>query len=287
MANNGKNGKKTKSKTAVKKQNQFRTEYKDRISPIVLDTLEGNAGSVLNGPKDSLVMVPGALTKLFTQGTANGEIDGNQFNARFLNMKLKLNFGNLPAFVTSDGTANTPQQYSLYVRQCLVLEDLDEYLQADYTNPSSGRTQPAFTTAGDVPGYWDAVAKKFLFNGRVKSEFLSYEKRLDTKIRILSTRRILGDTTSRLQTAAADTGGISSSSVSISPDKHISFDWKMPKDKQTLCPALDGSSVVGYAPARMWVPCVMISLDRTVVDDNSRTNVLNIESISHFTYTDN
>ncbi len=59
-----KNGVK-KTKAIVKKQNQFRTEYKDRISNVISADLGDNTGSALNGPENSIVIVPPALTTSF------------------------------------------------------------------------------------------------------------------------------------------------------------------------------------------------------------------------------
>lgn len=55
-----------KGKTVVKKQNQFRTEYKDRISRVLTSSLGEVAGSATNGPANSVIFVPEALTKLFS-----------------------------------------------------------------------------------------------------------------------------------------------------------------------------------------------------------------------------
>lgn len=290
IKNNKKNTKSTKkqmkSKSAVKKQNQFRVEYKDRVSRILASTLTENSGNPSNGPENTTILIPEALNKLFTQGTSNGEVDGNAFNPRFLNMKVNLNFDDLPAYVTSGGGADpVPQQYSLYVRSGLVLQDISESLTGSYVNPTSGRTQAAFPDASVVPALWDSIAKKFVFNARIQPDFLSYEKRQDTQVRILSTRRVLGDTTAKLQSG----GSLPASNgraITISPEKHMTFNWKMPKNKTSLYPALTGSTLSGVVPAKMWVPFVAISLDRNVVDDDIATHPLNITSISHFTYTD-
>eukprot|EP01047_Picozoa_sp_COSAG01_P096511 COSAG01_NODE_26997_length_697_cov_1.095318_2_plen_43_part_01 len=37
--------------------------------------------------------------------------------------------------------------------------------------------------------------RKYLLNGRIEPNFLSYEKRMDNHIRILRSWRVLGDTT--------------------------------------------------------------------------------------------
>ena len=162
-----------KAPKKVVKQNQFRVEYKDRISPVVNDTLAAwtASGSITDGPKNSLIMVPSALTKLFSTGTLNGEIDGNNFNPRFLNMKVKLSFDEL-----LNNHNSLPIKYNIQIYQGLVLQDLREYLNTKHTNTSSGRDQPAFSDHTLVPGYWEAIAKKFIFNSNIKADFLTYEK---------------------------------------------------------------------------------------------------------------
>lgn len=265
-----------KSKASVRKQNQFRVEYKDRISPVVAHTLATNTGSITNGPENSLILVPGALTKLFTNGTLNGEIDGNNFNPRYLNMKCKVNFDNLPA--STNTSPPLPIQYDIYVRHGYVLQDLREYLTGSHTNASSGRVQPAFPTHTAVPGYWDAIAKKFLFNARVQPDFLSYEKKQDNQIRIVKTRRILGN---QKEIIAVSNG---TSGQRVSPEKNLTFNWTMPKNKQSLSPALHAAAIDGIAPSAMWVPFVMFSMETNHALGSGEH--LNVSEISHLTYTD-
>ena len=144
-----------KPKKAVVRQNQFRTEYKDRVSPISQYTIAENPESWTNSklPLDSEVLFPYALFNYFSQGTQNGEIDGNQINARFLNMKVELDFSNLPVMVRTSGTTpiNVDQNYHIVIRQCLVLEDLSEHLNKSYLNVKSGRTIPAFNGVTGSP----------------------------------------------------------------------------------------------------------------------------------------
>ncbi len=278
---------KKQSKSVVKKQNQFRVEYKDRISPVQDYTLTTQTGSIINGPADSLLLVPSAFTAIFNQGTANGQVDGNNINARFLNMKVKMNFDDLPPVVADTATGSyIHQQYNLHVRQGLVLEDISEYLVDEYTNPASGRSVPAFADSSSSSTLYTEIAKKYLFNANVSPDFLSYEKRQDNRVRILKSRRILGDTTSRL-TAEGPATDLASNAELISPDKHMSFDWKMPKDKQMLSPTLRNGAEDGYHLSKMWIPFVLITLERRQEDPDVDDHPLNVSEISHFTYTDN
>lgn len=270
---------KKKAPDAVKKQNQFRVEYKDRISPVVAHTLATNTGSIANGPENSLILVPGALTKLFTNGTLNGEIDGNNFNPRYLNMKCKVNFDNLP--VSTGGSTPLPMQYDIYCRYGYILQDLREYLTGSHTNASSGRVQPAFPTHTAVPGYWSEIAKKFLFNARIQPDFLSYEKKMDNQIRIIKTMRILGNQKEIIGTSSGVAGG---NQFNVSPEKNMVFNWKMPTNKQSLSPALHASAVDGIAPSGMFVPFVMFTMETNHALTSGQH--LNISEISHLTYTD-
>ena len=61
-----------KPKKAVQKQNQHRVEYKDRISRISLSNLTSNSGDAINGPENSLILLPTAMTDVFNQGSSNG-----------------------------------------------------------------------------------------------------------------------------------------------------------------------------------------------------------------------
>lgn len=273
-----------KPKSTVAKQNQFRTEYKDRISSRRNSELSTNVGSSSAGPSNSLILIPEALTTLFGQGTKNGEVDGNVFNPKFLNMKMKINFDKLPPHTTST-TAPIPIQYQIHVRHGYVLQDLREYLEAKTLNSASGRTQPAFPVHSNVPGHWEAVAKKFLFNARIQSEFLSYEKRLDTQVRIIKTQRILGQqekVITRNQLVAGT--GMPLGIGPVSPDRNLTFDWKMPRDKCSLSPAMNSTAVAGYAPTTMWVPFVCVTMNTNVPLASGQH--LNVHDISHFTYTD-
>lgn len=279
-----KNKKKTNPKTqkknpkAVVKQNQFRTEYKDRVSAVRNQHLSTLTGSSTNGPADSLILVPQALTKLFGQGTLNGEVDGNNINPRFLNMKVNIDFTDLPIEISANLV-----NYNIQIKQGFVLQDLREYLTGTHTNTSSGRVQPAFPTHTLVPGYWDSIAKKFLFNANMNPDFLSYEKKLDTQIRIIKSWRIKGDQTGSILSSSGTAGG--GSFKNASPNKQYSFNWKMPKDKQLLSPALNASAVGGVAPSAMWIPFVIITMETS--ETLGTGNQLNISDISHFTYTDN
>ena len=93
----GKNGTgKVKAKSTVQKQNQHRVEYKDRISSVNSSNLTSNSGDAINGPENSLILIPKAMTDVFNQGSSNGQVEGNNINAKFLNMKVKLDFTQLP-----------------------------------------------------------------------------------------------------------------------------------------------------------------------------------------------
>ena len=138
-----------KPKKQMIKKLQFKTGYKDRVSPISAYTIAANPDSWDSSklPLDSEVLFPYALFNYFQQGSANGEIDGNQINARYLSMKVELDFSKLPTLVRPSGTTanDLHQNYHIVIRQCLVLEDLSCFLGENaWLNVRSGRTLPAF-----------------------------------------------------------------------------------------------------------------------------------------------
>jgi hypothetical protein len=75
------------------------------------------------------------------------------------------------------------------------------------------------------------------------------------------------------------------------PPKRYSFNWKQPKEKITMNPVLTPASDAGgdasYGPGKSWIPCVVVTMERDVPDDNASQHNLEINYVSHFTYTDN
>jgi hypothetical protein len=275
------NANKKKPKSTVKKQNQFRVEYKDRISTIVSNSLAAVTGSHLAGPENSLILIPEAMTNVFSQGSSNGQVDGSNINPRYLNMKVKLNFDLLPSPLTSTNTG--PQQYEIYIYHGFITQNLTEQLVTTYLNAESGRTVPAFGTNGPLTNAaWGVLAKKFLFNARLKAEFLSYQKKQDTHVRILSRKRVYGDLNSQFQHTIYPTAN--NATTRVSPDKHYSFNWTMPKDKQRLSPVFSANTLDGYTLSSMFIPFVMVTMETKV--ELPEADKLQVESISHFTYTD-
>jgi len=291
----------TKPKRAVQKQNQHRVEYKDRISQIQTDDLTELVGNSVNGPDNSAILVPKAYTRAFTQGPANGQIEGNSICPRYLSMKVKIDFSRLPQYVKhsgepSNGSIWDYQKYDLYIQQVWIKETLNEYRTASFQNTNSGRLQPAFTNEQQYNDAWDQIAKKFAFNSRIQSEFLSYEKKADNQVRVVRKWRVLGDQNAGFGSANL-TGGLladpgpDASVGRVSPDKHYTFKWEMPKDKQFLAPIVGAGGDQQYGFYSMWVPAVIITLKRKYGStENARPQItdspLLVSSISHFTYTD-
>ena len=227
---------KKKPLATVIAQNRMKTEYKDRVSAVFQQNLTTSfKGSATAGPSNSSTFIPDALFEKFQQGVSNGDIEANQINPRFLNMKMELDFSDLPPYVTSAGVNNVPIHYYIRIRQCLVLEDISESFTLTYTNPRSGRQQRALqddTTKIGTPRFME-IAKQKLFNNGLDADFLSYEKRQDSKVRILKSHTIKYDLNDRL-----NSGGVESATPS-SRKQRFSFDWKMPKEKQVLYPLVD------------------------------------------------
>lgn len=303
-----------KPKRAVVKQNQFKTEYKDRVSPISQYTIAENPESWTNAklPLDSEVLFPYALFNYFSQGTSNGEIDGNQINARYLNMKVELDFSNLPVMIRTSATGlrNIDQNYHIVLRQCLILEDLSEHLDKSYLNVKSGRTIPAFNglTGGTekIPlELLKEITNKALNRQKVKADFLTYQRRQDTKVRVLKKIVVKGKLNNRIATAndtaiKVEVSSTGSGEYSVlqrpypTPNQHYTFNWKMPKNKVQLQPVIGTTTgdppttqLVGFWPGKFWIPCVMVSCERDQSDHDLADHPLNISQISHFTYTDN
>lgn len=277
---------KKKAPAKVAKQNQFRTEYKDRISSIIVTNLVTVAGSQTAGPQNTKILIPEAMTTIFDQGTANGEIVGNNINLKYLNMKVKLDFTQLEqSLIPSAGTTVTEaQRYNLVVRQVWVKKDLRPYLTEDLLNNASGRTQPAFPDDTGANASWIDTANQTLFNARLQPEFLSYSKKMESDVVVLKTMRIMGDYTKNFRSE-----GAASLDDNVAPDRNLTFSWKMPTKKQLLSPLATGGSK--YCISSMWVPAVLVSLDRKYSTQYVAGKVvplspLIINHISHLTYTD-
>lgn len=279
-------------KRKVIKNQQFKTEYKDRVAAIrYTTTANPNPVGTFDGPDDSATLLPWAMLKSWDQGNANGQIDGNQVNGRYLNMKVELDFSELKSLVTSGGVANQHQYYEIAVRQCWILEDISDNMTYDYTNPASGRVQKAFSslTAGDddPDRKYQETAQIRLRNQNIDADPMSYERRQDSKVRVMKTVRVEGDQNSQFVFRAAATGGTSSFSMPT-PTQYFSFDWKLPKDKMTLQPTIGtNAALTGHVFGKTWIPCVLVTCDRAITDDNISEHPLNISYVSHFTYTDN
>ena len=288
-----------KPKKAVVKQNIFKTEYKDRVSQQIGVDIVSNTASVINGPENSQILIPSSFTDPFTQGSQNGMIDGNQLNSRFLNMKVELNFANLAPWVTSNTVVLQRQNYHIVVRQCLILDDISEAMVYEYTNPSSGRVQKAFNdlAAAADNRYRDQflkIAKKRLFNQNINPDFLSYERRQDTKVRILKTITVKPSLDTRTSDGRVEQEIPSGGAIvhwQSAPIKRYSFNWKTPKDKVTLQPVINSEHPTLNVPpmgvGKSWIPCVCITMERDIPDDNPTNHNLEINYRDHYTYTDN
>ena len=248
--------KKKKAPSKVAKQNQFRTEYKDRISSVIITKLVTVEGTATAGPSNTKVLIPEAMTTIFNQGTANGEVVGNNINLKYLSMKVKLDFTELEEHVIPlpNSTIGQTQRYNLTVRQVWVKKDLRPYLTNTLLNNASGRTQPAFPDDTAANASWINTSNQTLFNARLQPEFLSYAKKMESDVVVLKTMRIMGDYTKNFSTDTSTAG------PDITPDKHLTFSWKMPNKKQLLSPLATGGST--YCLSSMWIPCVLVSLER-------------------------
>ncbi len=297
-----------KPKKAVVKQNAFRTEYKDRISSITTSQIAANPDTAQpsDPPLDSQNLLPHAFFNTYTQGSSNGQIDGNQINARFLSMKVELDFSDLPAIVQSESLSPPvyhDQNYHITIRQCLILQDISEYLNNHtYQNPTSGRTQFAFSdqTLATTPLQLTVnTAHRALNRQMIDADFLTYERRQDSKVRVLKTIKVKGNLNSRFvseQMAAIKVEVPDPAASAIyarnyaTPNQHFTFTWKMPKQKiqtQPLVGAGTPAAYVGQCISKSWIPCVLVTCHRDTPDKDISDHPLRISQLSHFTYTDN
>jgi len=264
----------------VIKQNQQRVEYKDRVSAITTQAITAHAGDDILGPENSLIVIPTSLTHIWSQGSSNGMVDGLSFNPRFLNMKIRLDFSSLPGEVTVDAKL-LQQKYDIYVRQCWIQQDVSEFLVDTATNAYSHRTEPAFID-GDIDKmqlHYDHVAKRTLFNAKIQPDFLSYERRVDDKVKVIKTMHIKPQYTENVSQVLDQNAR----------PRNLSFNWKMPNRKTRLSPMKNITEIV--APSQIWIPCVLITLDRTYGLTDVPTPLISespliVEVIDHFTYTD-
>ncbi len=273
-----KRGKKTTVKRVVKRIRAQRVESKDRIANVRNFVLTSNAGSATLGPENSIVLVPESLFSAFSQGSLNGQIDGNSMTPKYLNLKMALNFDKLPAY----SSAGVMQQYNVRCYQLWVQRTLKDagHLAATHLNTESNRTQPAFltgVTGSDLITMAQDEAKQVCFNARLQPDFLTYDKKSNDNLQIIKQWRVLGDTTKRFQSAI-----LANSDATVSPDKHYSFNWRMPQTKRELNPIKDVPTDMGVAS--MWIPAILITMETK--NALGQGQGLNISTIDHFTYTD-
>jgi hypothetical protein len=290
--------KQMKAKKTVAKQNQHRVEYKDRISTISTVDLTSNLGDYSTGPANSVILLPRSYTNTFQQGVSNGQIEGNSITPKYLSMKVRLDFSRLPQYVKHNASNERwdYQQYDLYVQQVWIKETLNEERRGTFANQFSNRLQPAFENQTTYDNAWTNISKKMLFNGRIQPDFLSYEKKADTQIRTLRKWRVLGDqnagfTSANINSTLGTDPGPDASVGRVSPDKHYTFKWEMPKDKQFLSPVIQTTTTADYGFSSMWIPAVVITMNRKYGDAEgvvpaTADSPLLISEISHFTYTD-
>lgn len=276
-----KNRKKAPAKKAVRRVQQ-KTELKDRVVLGTAYDLTTFAGSPTVGPADSHIIVPESLFNVMTQGDLNGQLHGNEYCPKYLNMKIKLNFEHLDPFGGSVSPFTEPQTYYITLTHGWVKINLkqDGQLSATHANSSSGRSQPAFGTSTNPHTEAYSVAKRAIFQANFDRDFLSYEKRSYQDVKVLKRFRVYGDM--RKKFVIPDQGLDGAVNTTIAPDKHFTLNWKMTNKKQELAPITGATHNFGNAES--WIPFAMITMKHDV---GLATNTkLKIEYISHFTYSD-
>lgn len=271
------------ARRAVKRVQQ-KTELKDRVvRPAAHDLTGALAGSVTNGPSGSYIMVPESFMNTMSQGDLNGQLHGNEYCPKFLNMKVKLNFEHLDPF-GGPGPApfTNPQTYYITLTQGWVKISLKDSgaLAETHTNTSSGRKQPAFSAGADPHSLATSICKRALFQANFERDFLSYEKRSYDDVKIIRRFRVYGD--QRKKFVIPDQGLDGAINNTIAPDKHYSLNWRMTNRKQELAPITGATQ--NYGNAQTWIPFCMVTLKGDV--GFSTTTKLTIEQANHFTYSD-
>jgi hypothetical protein len=284
--------KKMPTKAKVVKQNQFRTEYKDRVSTIRSLTQGVTAGTVADGPENSTVILPKAFIDAFSQGTQNGQIDGNSINLKYLNMKIQLIFDDLKqnyigALSPNGGAITISQNYYITIRQVWIKKNLSNYLTQSVNNTYSNRAQPAFSSVAIAAQAWQDEANLHTYNSQMEPEFLSYTKKRDTGVIVLKKIKVRPS-----QDEIPVIDETANTALSVAPKKQYSFNWNMPKSKQLLSPCHDDTNK--FVLSNMWIPALVVSVDRTyntIYEAGKPTayppGKLKMSVISHLTYTDN
>jgi hypothetical protein len=273
-----KKGGKPAAKKAVKRVQQ-KTELKDRVVSPASHDLTSFSGSQTNGPGGSYIMVPESLLNKMAQGDLNGQLHGNEYCPKYLNMKLKLNFEHLDPFGGEHGT--DPQSYYITLTQGWIKINLKDSgaLTQVHNNTASGRMQPAFIAGADPHSLATTIAKRALFNANFEREFLSYEKRAYDDVKVIKRFRVYGDMRKRFVTPQ---GGGGSTEHAIAPDKHYSLNWRMTNKKQELAPITGETQ--NYGNALTWIPFCMITLHADIA--LTASSKLVIQQANHFTYSD-
>ena len=192
------------------------------------------------------------------------------------------------------------------------MEDTADFLTHTYVNPNSRRDQPAFDGTVHTPPQGNTpldktidVCRRALNRQMVESDFLTYQRRNDTKVRILKKIVVKGNLNKRFGTenmVAVKVETLDPAEPPVytlktrpypTPNQHFSFNWKMPKEKITLQPIIEYDSatppaktLIGHYPGKSWIPCVIVTCDRDIVDYDIAAHPLRVSQISHFTYTD-
>lgn len=273
------------AKKAVRKV-QAKTELKDRINNVVTHDLTTTSGSVTNGPAGSYIIVPESMFAPMSQGSLNGQFEGNAYCPRYLNCKVKLNFENLNPM--GDVAGETEQTYFIQCVQGWIKINLKDSgaLSATHANSSSGKNQPAFAQGANPHALAEAVAKRALFTSNLKKDFLSYERIDYGDVKILKRQRIYGDQRKKfvtpMQVATTNPAGATKAINSVAPDKHLTFNWTMTSKKQELAP-IDGAPTT-FGNAETWIPFVMVTFSAD--EELYGGSKLQIDHRDHFTYSD-
>jgi hypothetical protein len=266
------------SKKIVAAEEQFRTEYKDRVlfmnhnaAGSATTSIVANTGSVADGPTNTTVFVPSVYNDTFARGQKNGEVEGNWIMPKYLNMKISMDFSTM--------LVNQPYVVDIYHGWCKdTLERSLLYEQID-----GGRNRPAFAVGENINHLNETLVQKFLFNAKYDAHFLTYTRK-GRGVKILSRKRITGK---QMELLVAGSGGSSAVHSQHAPVQNFNFNWKLNDRKLELYPLKVGDggtdNAVAFAPAKTWVPFVAISVQGMVATTAPGPKV---QTNSKFVYTD-
>jgi hypothetical protein len=297
----GKRTAKSTAKKVVQKSVAKRIELKDRfqLNPHSHDMYENGvtglqSDSVLAGIVNSHVIVPQMWEQSFSEGPANGQIIGTEIRPRYLNLKVKLNYDKLMKQVFQKGNTSGNyfnQTYHITLIQGWIKQDLREQLDGQAAG-GGGWTLPAFSNSASYTGALNALINREMYNNELNPAFLTYRQKTASNIKVIKKMTIKGDLNSNF-IGASNLNSTGTTGEWRTQDSNLTFNWDLSNlGKVKLTPIMDPTGVNQFCLGYNWVPFVQVRVDRGIeelidgVDSTKGRSALNVEHVSHFTYSD-